>query len=109
MRGVQQGDPLSCLLFNIAIESLATALRNSDIRDFRILSLQEKLVTLLFADNNMVVLSKEDSFDELEEVLKKWCKGSGAKFNIEKTEVISIGPKLYSRRMRERDESIQMT
>jgi len=28
-RGVQQGDPMSCLLYNMAIEPLATALRAS--------------------------------------------------------------------------------
>jgi hypothetical protein len=36
-------------------------------------------------------LSKKDSFDHIQKVLDSWCEISGAKFNIEKTEVIPIG------------------
>jgi Reverse transcriptase (RNA-dependent DNA polymerase) len=35
-RGVHQGDPLSCLLLDLAIEPLAASLRNSELKGFKI-------------------------------------------------------------------------
>lgn len=58
-------------MFNIAIESLATSLQNSDIKGFKALGIRERLVTLLFADDMTVFLSKKDRFDKLEEILNK--------------------------------------
>ncbi|KAJ2920244.1 hypothetical protein MD484_g3, partial [Candolleomyces efflorescens] len=90
-RGVRQGDPLSCLLFNLAIESLASMLRNSNLEGFKINEEIERLITTLFADDTTVYLSKNDSFKDLEDLLNKWCAASGARFNVEKTEIIPVG------------------
>jgi hypothetical protein len=56
-RGVRQGDPLSCLLFDLAIEPLAEALRTSNLEGMKIQGTEERLITTLFADNTLVYLS----------------------------------------------------
>jgi len=94
-RGVRQGDPLSCLIFNLAIESLASMLRSSDLQGLRIEGDVERLITTLFADDTTVYLSENDSFEELQEVLRKWCRGSGAKFNVKKTVILPMGTPEY--------------
>ena len=92
IRGVRQGDPLSCALFDIAIEPLVCKLRNDPtIKGITIPGLEEKIIVNLFADDTTLYLSKNDGFDNIENILKSWCDVSGAKFNIEKTEIIPIG------------------
>ena len=91
-RGVHQGDPLSCLIFNLAIEPLACLLRNNPfLRGLQIPSLVEKVITKFFANNTSLYLSSTDCFDHVFQILRNWCEVSGAKFNIEKTEIIPIG------------------
>lgn len=46
----------------------------------------------MFTDNTTLYLSKDDRFNDVEEILRRWCEVSRAKFNIEKTEIIPIGP-----------------
>jgi len=97
-RGVRQGDPLSCLLFDLAIKPLACLIRKCpDIRGLDIPCLVEKLVIKLFADDTNLYLSKYDRLDVVQRILDTWCKASGAKFNIEKTEVIPIGSENHRR------------
>ena len=81
-RGVRQGDPLSCLLFNIAIESLAIMLRDSALDGLHINGEVERTIATLFADDTTVYLSEKDSFSDLQDILSKWCHASKAKFNV---------------------------
>jgi hypothetical protein len=92
IRGVRQGDALSCLLFDLAIEPLAELIRKSNlIKGIQIPGTKKSLKVKLFADDTTVFLSNEDNFDDLQSILTKWCATSGAKFNIEKMEIIPLG------------------
>lgn len=101
-RGVRQGDPLSCLLFDLAIEPLGEALRQSNLKGINVPKQTERLIATFFADDTTVYLSKEDDFGDLEIILQDWCLASGAKFNINKTEIIPIGTPEYRDLLRQR-------
>jgi ribonuclease HI/exonuclease III len=112
-RGVRQGDPLSCLLFNLAIEPLACMLRgDSALKGYEIEGRDEKLIVNLYADDTVVYLSENDRYSDLNNILDRWCAASGAKFNTTKTELIPIGPPnfrnrvLTSRRWNQMDDPI---
>lgn len=91
-RGVRQGDPLSCLLFDMAIKPLVCKIRQSEtIEGLNIPGLQENIKINLFADDPTLYLNKNDRLDLVETILDEWCEVSGAKFNLEKTEIIPFG------------------
>jgi len=95
-RGVRQGDGLSCLLFDLGIEPLAAAIRNSPLHGFTIRGTPTRIKCKLFADDTMVYLDERDDITTLEEqALKPWCEVSGAVFNIAKTEIIPVGTREY--------------
>ena len=90
--GIKQGDPLSCALFDLAIEPLACRLRSDQrLHGYNIIGSEGKLITSLFADNTCIFLSKNDRMDDVQSILDEWCQASGARFNIGKTEIILIG------------------
>lgn len=63
-RGVRQGDPLSCLLFDLAIEPLACMIRNDpNIKGIMISGIENTVKIKLFADDMNIFLSKDDSLD----------------------------------------------
>ena len=76
-RGVRQGDPLSCLLFDLAIEPLACLLRTAPtLTGFEIPGIKEKLIVSLYADDTTIYLSETDSYADLQsvEVARAPCK-----------------------------------
>ncbi len=100
-RGVRQGDPLSCLLFDLAIEPLSAMIRKSDIEGFTIPRCNETLKAVLFADDTTVYLSRRDDFNVLQRVLDTWCSVAKARFNIGKTEIIPMGSEEFRHEMAE--------
>ena len=100
MRGVRQGDPLSCALFNLAIELLACRIRNNiNLKGLNIPAIERKQIINLYADDTCLFLSKEDNLDHVKEILDEWCKALGVKFNTEKTEIVPIGSWNHRARM----------
>ena len=92
MRGVRQGDPLSCALFDLAIEPLACKLWNdTSLHGYKIPSINEKLIVSLFADDTCIFLNQNDKMDDVQNILDNWCQASEAKFNLDKTEIVPIG------------------
>jgi hypothetical protein len=95
-RGVCQGNPPSCLLFDLAIEPLVYTIWNSpNINGFKIPGLNDRIVVNIYADDTTIYLLLKDRYSDLENILKEWCMASEAKFNLEKMEIQSIGTKLH--------------
>ncbi len=101
VRGMRQGDPMSCILFDLAIEPLAEALRKSTLRGIELPGAAGRLIATLFADDTTAYLHEQDSYAELKRILQKWCQAARAKFNVPKTEVIPVGAREYRDRVRE--------
>ena len=91
-RGTRQGDPISAFVFDLAIEPLACMMRNSTkITRYKIANIRENVIVNLFADDTTVYLNAEDRYNDLQNILDVWCAASGARFNIDKTEIVPIG------------------
>lgn len=84
-RGTAQGSPLSPLLFSLAIEPLAIAVRqNINIRGTLIGRKQHKI--LLYADDILLTLTDPDkSLPALIDCIKEFGQISGYKVNFEKS------------------------
>lgn len=95
-RGICQGDPLLCLLFNIAIGLLANMLcQTNTLNVSKIPGVDECLIVTLFANDTTVYLRQNDNIGKLFKILNRWCIASGAKFNIKKTVVLPISTLTY--------------
>uniref|UniRef100_A0A3Q3A000 Reverse transcriptase domain-containing protein n=1 Tax=Kryptolebias marmoratus TaxID=37003 RepID=A0A3Q3A000_KRYMA len=88
-RGTRQGCPLSPLLFAIAIEPLAAALRSSPMQGITRGGLDHKVS--LYADDLLLFLSDpETSMPLVLDMLEKFGQISGYKLNFNKSELFPI-------------------
>lgn len=90
-RGVRQGDPMSCLLYNIAIEPLANALRKAGLTGIRLIQGVERALAIIYADDTAIALGEMDDIEIVERVTELFCRASTAKFNTSKTEIMAVG------------------
>jgi exonuclease III len=95
-RGVRQGDPMACLLYDLAIEPLAASIRcNEKIKGITVPGHKEPIKISVFADDTLIYTTTVDDIDEIDNTIKLFCLASTAKFNEEKTEFLPIGKKEY--------------
>jgi len=89
-RGVQQGDPLSCLLFNFSIEPLAMHLRRI-VGGISVGGLAPAKV-MLYADDINLFLSRSDDIPLVSSCLTDVSFAVSSKFNLDKTDIKPLGP-----------------
>jgi len=98
-RGVRQGDPMSCLLYNLAIEPLAECIRTSNLKGLSVPGLEDRIIVSLFADDTLVYFTEHDDLHALKRIINTFCCASTAKFNLEKTEYLPIGTKNFRQKV----------
>ena len=89
LRGVRQGDPLSCLLYAFSIEPMGMGLRRV-IRGLSAHCLPSARL-IMYADDMNLFLSVRDDLPLIKSTLDASSLAIGSRFNFDKTDVLLVG------------------
>ena len=89
--GVRQGDPLSPLLFILALEVLACQIRDNDKIKGIVVNNEEIKLTLFADDMTCFLRDATISYHRLMESLQVFSRFSNLQVNNDKTEIFAIG------------------
>ena len=94
-RGIQQGCPLSGMLFVIAIEFLAQTIRRSRNIKGIIIQPNHEVKLCQYADDSTAFLADTQSVSNLSDLLHQFEKCSGLKINQSKSEMLWLGSQCH--------------
>ena len=103
-RGVRQGDVISPLLFNIALDPFLKALR--ELEGISICGV--KINTIAYADDCSIIIKNENDFILLDSILKKFEKQSGLSVNVKKTKFMPFAHSSLCHRLYENVKSFEL-
>ncbi len=90
-RSVRQGCPLSALLYSITAEPLATLIKkDKEIKGIQIPNGGLSIIHQ-YADDTTFTVRDIESINKIRKQMEKYGKASGAKINVEKSEIMNIG------------------
>ena len=95
-KGVRQGCPLSCTLFNIYMDKITRQWKATEPKGVKITN-TEQIETLLFADDQVIVAENEDELQRSVFKLEKIAKEYGMKISTAKIKVIAFRGKEQKR------------
>ena len=95
-RSMRQGCPIASYLYILQAEPVAQTIRNNvNINGFKLPARNNEgeieIKISMFADDTQTYHSSEASIVESFKIFEQYCKASGAKLNLHKTEAIYIG------------------
>ncbi len=91
-RSIRQGCTLSALLYSLVAEALGLAItEDKEIRGIHTEENQELQKVYQYADDTTLIVQDVLSVTKVMEIMGKYCKGSGAKINMQKTVFMNIG------------------
>jgi exonuclease III len=88
--GVRQGDPLSSIIFNAVIETLALELLSANPPLGFLDEAGERHIVDMYADDTACFLTKLSEWDEMQRRYQIYARATGSALNLKKTTILTI-------------------